>query len=473
MADSWRNTAETYRFEKQTFDGNSTASSATELIDARGYRLARIHSPSNLTAAKFQVHETLDSDGTPVAIQDDILGTPIALTATASKATGIKEYIAPLSGLGFIRLVSVAVADGTTLVGQVGTKGSVVLTPEATKTLTFASGVGGAASNGITITLEVAQDDTLAVSASGKAILIKLANKTASKNAAGAIQTAIRALTITGITMTGFTVTANAAYTSAPVTGALVGTKASLVADFGSSKTLTIGSGYAGSWYNDLSFAFEVAENDTLAVAESEGVVTVKLAQKTGSKNTAAAIQAAVRGLTVSGLNMDAFTVTGSTAYDAAPVTGASVGTPASVVLTTETGKTLTIGSGLAGSLYNDLSFAVATAADDNLAVAEADGTITISLANGTASKNTAANIQTAVRALAVSGYDMTAFAVTANAAYTAAPSIASTVEATAMAGGSEAVLAAAPMALGDEDVVAATALTGGADTIVKVVLVA
>lgn len=357
MADSWRNTAETYRFEKQTFDGNSTASSATELIDARGYRLARIHSPANLTAAKFQVRETLDVDGTPVAIQDDILGTPIALTATASKATGIKEYIAPLSGLGFIRLVSVAVADGTTLTGQVGTKGSVVLTPEATKTLTFASGVGGAASNGITITLEVAQDDTLAVSVSGKAILIKLANKTASKNAAAAIQTAIRALTITGITMTGFTVVANAAYTSAPVTGA-------------------------------------------------------------------------------------------------------SVGTPSSVVLTTETGKTLTIGSGLAGSLYNDLSFAVATAADDNLAVAEADGTITISLANGTASKNTAANIQTAIRALTVSGYDMTAFAVTANAAYTAAPSIASTVEATAMAGGSEAVLAA-------------TALAGGADTIVKVVLVA
>jgi len=470
MADSWRNTAETYRFEKQTFDGNSTASSATELIDARGYRLARIHSPANLTAAKFQVHETLDIDGTPVAIQDDILGTPIALTATASKATGIKEYIAPLSGLGFIRLVSVAVADGTTLTGQVGTKGSVVLTPEATKTLTFASGVGGAASNGITITLEVAQDDTLAVSVSGKAVLIKLANKTASKNAAAAIQTAIRALTITGITMTGFTASGDSAYDAAPPTGASVGTKASVLLDCGNSKTLTIGSGYAGSWYNDLSFAIEVATDDTLAVAHADGLVTIKLANTTGSKNAASAIQAAIRGLTVSGLNMDAFTVTASAEYTAAPPTG---GTASAVVIEPAEGKTLTISPGVAGSQYNGLMFTVDTAVDDNLAVAESDGTITISLANTTGSKNAASAIQAAVRGMTVSGYDMTAFTVVGDAAYDAEPPIAGTAPAEALSGGSSVVVLEEAMTGGDESVIAATALAGGADTIVKVVLVA
>ena len=225
MADRWMNSAETYRFEKQTFDGNSTASSATELIDARGYRLARIHSPANLTAAKFQVHETLDEDGTPVAIQDDILGTPIALTATASKASGIKEYIAPLSGLGFIRLVSVAVADGTTPTGQVGTKASKTIVVDGAKTLTFASGVGGAESNAITIAITTAENDTLAVTNVGTAITIALAKTTASKNSAANIQAAIRSLTVPGITMTGFTVTGSSEYNAAPpVAGSVAAT---------------------------------------------------------------------------------------------------------------------------------------------------------------------------------------------------------------------------------------------------------
>lgn len=239
---------------------------------------------------------------------------------------------------------------------------------------------------------------------------------------------------------------------------AQAGPKATKVIAVDGAKTLTFTSGVGGTPSNAITVAVEVAENDTLAVSASGPAITIKLANTTDSKNAAAAIQTAARLLTISGVTMTAFAVTASSEYTAAPPTGASVGTEAEVVLTPATGKTLTIGSGLAGSHYNDLSFAVTTAADDNLAVAEASGVITISLANGTPSKNSAAAIQTAVRALTVSGYTMSAFTVEANAAYTSAPPVAGTVAATSMAGG-------------DESVVAATALAGGDDTHIEVVL--
>jgi len=466
----WMNAWETFRLETQTFDGNSTANTATELIDARGYRLAKIYVPSNWTAAKIVVKDSATLTGTPAAIKDDLLSQNVAVPVTAGYPVGLKEYVLPLSGLGFIKLGSVSASDGSTAVGQVGTKATKAITMQSGKVMTFTSGVGGAASDAITVAVEVAQDDTLAVSASGKAILIKLANKTGSKNAEGAIQTALRTLTITGITMTGFTASGDSAYDAAPPTGASVGTKASVLLNCGNSKTLTIGSGYAGSWYNDLSFAIEVATDDTLAVAHADGLVTIKLANTTASKNTAAAIQAAIRGLTVSGLNMDAFTVTASAEYTAAPPVG---GTAAGVVLEPAEGKTLTISPGVAGSQYNGLMFAVDTAADDNLAVAEASGVITISLANGTANKNADSAIQAAIRALTVSGYDMTAFTVVGDAAYKAAPPIVGAAPEESMSGGSSIVCLEDDMAGGDESVIAPTALAGGADTICKIVLVA
>jgi hypothetical protein len=239
---------------------------------------------------------------------------------------------------------------------------------------------------------------------------------------------------------------------------AQAGPKATKTIAVDGAKTLTFTSGVGGTASNAITVAIEVAENDTLAVAASGPAITIKLANTTDSKNAASAIQTAARLLTISGVTMTGFVVTGSTEYDAAPPTGASVGTEAEVVLTPATGKTLTIGSGLAGSNYNDLKFAVATAEDDVLAVAESGGTITITLAKTTASNNAAAAIQTLVQALTVEGYTMTAFTVEANAAYTSAPPVAGTVAATNMAGG-------------DESVVAATALAGGDDTHIEVVL--
>lgn len=113
----------------------------------------------------------------------------------------------------------------------------------------------------------------------------------------------------------------------------------------------------------------------------------------------------------------------------------------ASAVLTVATGKTLTF-TAPAGASGNQLSVVMATAADDNLAVTKDDGTktITVSVANATDTKNTAALIQAAVRALTtVGGVAVGTATVAANAAYTAAPVITATVVATPLAGGANA----------------------------------
>lgn len=73
----------------------------------------------------------------------------------------------------------------------------------------------------IEIECESNSADTLAVTASGYTITIKLANATGAKNTAALIQTAIRALSaVNGIDVTAWTVTQNAAYlASYPTTG--------------------------------------------------------------------------------------------------------------------------------------------------------------------------------------------------------------------------------------------------------------
>lgn len=120
-----------------------------------------------------------------------------------------------------------------------------------------------------------------------------------------------------------------------------------------------------------------------------------------------------------------------------------STGTAAAVVLTPDTGKTLTVTSAAAvGADSEVISVAMTTAADDNLAVTKSDttGVITIAVANTTASKNTAALIQAAIRALTtVKGITVTGWTVAANAAYVSAPVTAATLEAAALSGGENA----------------------------------
>lgn len=120
----------------------------------------------------------------------------------------------------------------------------------------------------------------------------------------------------------------------------------------------------------------------------------------------------------------------------------AQVGTKASLAITVDTGKVLTIGSGVGGPGANALQVAIGTAADDVLAVSAAGGLITILLANSTASNNSAANIQAALRDLGtVDGIDVSAMTAVGDTGYDAAPPIAASVGAANLAGGDDTTL--------------------------------
>lgn len=210
-----------WRLEALTFTAGASVTNSA--IDARGFRLAKIFIPSNWTAAKVTVNEAALASGTFYPIQEEILAANIALTATAGKPIGISSYVAALSGLSYFKLGSVSTSDGSTAVNQAGTAASKAVTVETGKVLTFTSGVAGTASNALTLTIQANTTDDLAVSnpAGTSNILIKLATTTASKNAASAIQAAIRAIAggaVGGVAITGFTVTGDTAYNAAPTT---------------------------------------------------------------------------------------------------------------------------------------------------------------------------------------------------------------------------------------------------------------
>jgi hypothetical protein len=370
-----------------------------------------------------------------------------------------------------------------------------VLTVATGKTLTFTAGfvdhpafaaanaVLAVQGNGLAVQIEANQADALAVSnpTGTNLILVKLASTTASKNTDTLIQAAVRALgAVDGVDVSDMTVVGNAAFIAAPTIGHDVGTAASVVLDFGDSKTLTISSVYPGSWYNDLAFAVEQADDDTLAVAYASGVITIKLAADTSSNNSAAAIEAKIQALEVSGYDMTAFTCTESAEYAAARPAGTKAVQAHEVYsdneMTTPLGK-LTLTAGRGGATGNSaVNFSLAIAADDNLAGSYTPGTggnpgqLTIELANETASKNSAANIQTLLRALADTGLGeyLSLLAVTADATWTASPPItfnaSQVVTEDAVTGVDAAAIAETPMTLGDEEVVAETDLEGGTD---------
>lgn len=93
----------------------------------------------------------------------------------------------------------------------------------------------------------------------------------------------------------------------------------------------------------------------------------------------------------------------------------------ASRVYTFGTGKTLTITSGVNGSVGNELTFGFETALEDALSVAVSGKTVTVKLACDTASSNSAALIESAIRSATVSDIDVTALSVAESAGYAAA----------------------------------------------------
>lgn len=192
------------------------------ILDVRGLRVAHLLTPENWTAASVGLMHSLDGVNF-YPVTDDYEDALVALKAVAGKATAVAYNAASLTGLGWIKLRSVDAGNTANTLSQVGTKASKVLTVAEGKTLTFASGVGGPASDGLKVAITTAEDDVLAVSADGDTITVALANTTAENNTAALIEDGIQALsTVNSISVAAFTVTGNEAYDAAPVITATV-----------------------------------------------------------------------------------------------------------------------------------------------------------------------------------------------------------------------------------------------------------
>ena len=248
-------------------------------------------------------------------------------TAAKNAADLIEDAVQALAATGEVDLTNMTVTGNGAYndAPPVGVAASITVTVAEGKTLTFASVVKGAAYNGLSVSIETADDDELDVSnpEDTGTILVKLAKSTAGNNEAADIQTALQALgTVGGLDVSGMTVAASAGYTSAPPAGV----KASKAFELDEGKTLTVTAGDVGPAWNGLKFTFGVNEDETdsdaLSVAKYEDTVIILLADTTPARNAAAAIEVAVRLLgTVGDLDVSAVTVEANAGYaDAPPV---------------------------------------------------------------------------------------------------------------------------------------------------------
>ena len=208
------------------------------------------------------------------------------------------------------------------------------------------------------------------------------------------------------------------------------GTAAQKVFTFRENKTLTFKSGLKGTIGNEIRVCFETNTEDTLAVVASGKEITVKLASDTASKNSASAIETLVRGLTVADIDVTAFTVEESAGYAAArPTAVKGIGIYDIKVLDEGdlvSAGTLTFTAGIGGKggdFVRDIVWGVND--EDELAVSVNDSNqLVIQFAKTTASKNTAAAIQTAIQALTGTALDAYtgALTVAGDATYNATP---------------------------------------------------
>lgn len=382
-----------------------------------GARHLGVTLPTTWATAKltFQV----SSDGTTWC---DLVN---AADGTAYTVTIADSQAVPLDAAIFAPWQFLRIRSGTKAVPvmQEGTAAAQALADlGGDRTLTVTSGVKGAPSNNLSLGLDNAAGDALAVTGTGNVISVALASTTSTKNSAAAIQTAIRALsTVSGIDVTAATVEESIAYAAArPKQESAAITVSDLV-----SRTLTIDCGLPGEAGNSIMLDFVTAADDNLAVLNPAGTnsILIKMATTTAAKNTAAAITTALQALATVGpedLDVSAMTATGNEAYDASPPAGGK----ASKAFELDTGKTLTATSGVVGAAPNAIKFYFNTNTTDDLAVTiEGTDTISILLASTTANKNAAATIQTAVRALTtVAGVAVGAMTIAGNTAYNSAP---------------------------------------------------
>ena len=428
-----------------TITAGEALSDAVDISHAKGVLL---HIPS-----------TWDTAG--LSFQAEVGGGKFAEVYKADGSTPYGFAAAPADGAVQMDMDVIGAADsikirsGTALsaVNQSGEEAKCTVTLSGTgdtaKTLTFTSGVGGPDANNLTVTLETADDDTLAATIDGYDMTVSLASQTADKNTDELIEDAVQALATTGsVDLTTMTVVGSAAYDAAEP----VGTVASKAITVATGKTLTFATILKGAQYNGITVTMETAEDDTLAVSKIEGTdgILIKLANTTGIKNAAAAIQTALH--TVSATDASAFdisgmTVTANEAYTSAPLAGVK----ASKTISIDGDKTLTFTSGVVGPASNAIKITMDVNTDetthDTLDVSADGDTITILLADMTGSNNAAAAIEAAIQAIEggeVAGVAITGMTVTGSTDYDAAP----------------------PVALGAEVAISEVPLAGGADSI-------
>lgn len=436
----------------------TSGESLSDAVDIRHAQAIAAVIPSTWDTAGMSFEVVSGEDSIDLAKAD---GSEYTVTATAGMAVPLDmEVLAPFDQL--------RVRSGTSAsaVAQSGLEGALVATLATDKTLKFTSGVGGTDANNLNITIETADDDTLAAAIDGYDLTIKLASQTANKNTATLIEDAVQALADTGsVDLTAMTVTGSTAYDAAPPVGT-VATK-EITVDTG--KTLTFSTILKGAQYNGIDITMETNTTDDLAVSKVTGTdgILVKFATTTDTKNAAAAIEAALQAVgttDTSAYDISGMTVAGNAGYDAAPLAGVA----ASKVITLDTDKTLTFTSGVVGAASNAIKITIDVNTDetdhDTLDVSAADGVITILLADTTGSNNADTAIEAAIQAIeggTVAGIDITGMTVTGSVAYDNAPCIALgsevTVSEVALAGGTDSIAAG---------VVSAVALAGGTDSI-------
>lgn len=434
-------------------------------------------------AKEILLHFPATWDAAGATFQAEVGGGKFAEVYKTDGSTAYAIASAPAGGAVQLDMSAIGAADlikirsGTALsaVNQSGVEAKLVATVAGTgdtaKTLTFTSGVGGPDVNNLTVTLETADDDNLMATISGYDLTVKLASQTAGKNADTMIEDAVQALATTGsVDLTAMTVTGNDAYNAAPLVGT-VATKAITVA---TGKTLTFATVLKGERYNGITITMETADNDTLAVTAIEDTdgILIRLANTTASKNAAAAIQTAIQALSTtnaSAFDISGMTVTGNAAYNTAPLAGVK----AVKEIVIDGDKILTFTSGVVGAASNAIKITIEVNDDetdhDTLAVSAADDTITILLADTTASNNTATAIQAAIQAITggvVAGVDITGMTVTGSTEYNAAPCIALgadvEIDGVNLAGGADSIASG---------VVEDVALAGGTDSIASGVI--
>ncbi len=310
------------------------------------------------------------------------------------------------------------------------------------KILTVTSGVKGTRSDDIVCVFEMNETDTLSVTnPQGRDVVVKLACATAAKNTAALIEAAVRALgTVDGVDVSALTVSGNGAYNASPPAG--VKASKTIVVDNPNGKALTFTYGLGGSQGNGLEFRIENNSEDVLSVMNPAETVQIliRMATATGSKNAAAAIEAAVQALgSIGSYDVSSLTVSGSTSYNAAPPAGVKGQRTVTYFDGSEASLgALTATAGVVGpegrTVVTHLISGVTVNDSDTLNVSLLEDTqveypvAVIKLANGTPVNNSAANILAALKSLVPTGTDyddyISSMTLTGDAVWNASPPV-------------------------------------------------